>query len=169
MIIDKRKFWLFLTCVLIWMAVIFGFSSEKSDQSDETSLNVGKLIAEIVVKDFDKMSEKEQLEMIESWNFAIRKTAHFCEYAMLGILVISMFLQVDISRKNAVILGIILCAFYAMSDELHQYFVPGRACQFRDVCIDTAGAATGIFVLLIFAKIYGMLLKNRTDKIGNRS
>lgn len=169
MIVDKRKFWLFLICVLIWMIVIFRFSSEKSDQSDETSLNVGKVIAEIMVNDFDKMSEEEQFEMIEGWNFAIRKTAHFCEYAILGILVILMLLQIDISRKNAMIFGILICAFYAMSDELHQYFVPGRACQFRDVCIDTAGAATGIFILLILVKGYERLLKNRVAQMGNRS
>lgn len=35
---------------------------------------------------------------------------------------------------------------YAVSDEIHQYFVPGRAMQARDVLIDTAGVLLGIWI-----------------------
>ena len=50
--------------------------------------------------------------------------------------------------------GMISCAWlvplligflYAVSDEIHQYFVPGRAMQARDVLIDTAGVLLGIW------------------------
>ena len=37
--------------------------------------------------------------------------------------------------------------FYAVSDEIHQYFVPGRAMQARDVLIDTAGVFFGICIV----------------------
>ena len=37
--------------------------------------------------------------------------------------------------------------FYAVSDEIHQYFVPGRAMQARDVLIDTAGVFLGICIV----------------------
>lgn len=164
MILDKRKFWLFLICMLIWMTVIFRFSSEKSDRSDETSLGVGKIIAEIIVNDFEQMEEGKQFEIIESWNFMIRKTAHFCEYAILGMWSILMFLQVDISNRACALFGISLCALYAMSDELHQYFVPGRACQFRDMCIDTAGAAVGVILIMLIRQICKLLLQDRLKK-----
>ena len=35
---------------------------------------------------------------------------------------------------------------YAVSDEIHQHFVPGRAMQARDVLIDTAGVLLGIWI-----------------------
>jgi VanZ family protein len=35
---------------------------------------------------------------------------------------------------------------YAVSDEIHQYFVPGRAMQARDVLIDTSGVLLGIWI-----------------------
>jgi VanZ family protein len=39
------------------------------------------------------------------------------------------------------------CTLYAVSDEIHQYFVPGRACRFGDICIDTAGSILAIVLL----------------------
>ena len=149
MILSKRKFFLYLSFVLIWMGVIFGFSAQKSDQSDETSLGVGRIIAEIFVADFDAMPEDEQFELIDGWNTVIRKMAHFCEYAVLGIFVVMLLLQVKISKRKTVMIGILICALYAVTDEVHQYFVPGRACQIRDVCIDSAGAAAGILLVTI--------------------
>ena len=38
----------------------------------------------------------------------------------------------------------LICFVYACSDEWHQTFVPGRAGQFRDVLLDTAGSLTGL-------------------------
>jgi len=35
---------------------------------------------------------------------------------------------------------------YSASDEIHQAFVPNRGASFADVCLDTAGAALGLFV-----------------------
>ncbi len=46
-------------------------------------------------------------------------------------------------------LGII----YATSDEIHQYFVPGRACMIEDVFIDTLGVMLGISLILLGKKI----------------
>lgn len=40
---------------------------------------------------------------------------------------------------------------YAASDELHQYFVPGRACQLRDVVIDGLGVLIGVLAGYLFS------------------
>ena len=37
-----------------------------------------------------------------------------------------------------------IAALYAATDEIHQYFVPGWACMFTDVCIDSVGALLGV-------------------------
>jgi len=53
---------------------------------------------------------------------------------------------------------LILGFLYAVSDEIHQYFVPGRAMQARDVLIDTAG------VLLGFCIVHGLnRIRNRVQ------
>lgn len=52
----------------------------------------------------------------------------------------------------------VFCALYACSDELHQYFVPGRSCRFFDVCVDSAGAFCGALVfwgIFYFIKMHG--------------
>ena len=38
---------------------------------------------------------------------------------------------------------------YALSDEFHQRFVPGRSCSLRDVLIDSAGCLSGILITVI--------------------
>ncbi|MBQ6469104.1 MAG: VanZ family protein [Lachnospiraceae bacterium] len=41
-------------------------------------------------------------------------------------------------------------AFYAVTDEFHQFFVAGRSCDFRDMCIDAAGVLCGCALYSIF-------------------
>lgn len=40
----------------------------------------------------------------------------------------------------------LLGTIYAITDEIHQYFVPGRACSTLDIVIDSAGVAVGIVI-----------------------
>ena len=42
--------------------------------------------------------------------------------------------------------------FYAITDEIHQYFVPGRFCDWKDVCIDSAGVALGCLICSLITK-----------------
>ena len=80
----------------------------------------------------------------------IRKLAHYTEYLILGILVINMFTKNNIN--NLYLISIILCIIYATSDEIHQIFVPGRACQIKDILIDSIGSITGIYLYKLINK-----------------
>lgn len=42
---------------------------------------------------------------------------------------------------------------YAITDEIHQLYVPGRSGKWQDVLIDSIGIFLGIFVLLMFVEI----------------
>jgi len=95
------------------------------------------------------------------FKFVIRKSAHFTEYAILGVLVINLFHQykkITLKNLNYIMLfsSIVICFFYAMTDEFHQLFVAGRSGQFIDVCIDTCGSIVGI--------VFYILLKNFLKK-----
>ena len=70
------------------------------------------------------------------WDLALRKTAHALEYAILGALLVRAL------RMNR--LSFALGLAYAVSDEIHQTFVPGRAGSPVDVAIDAVGLAAGV-------------------------
>lgn len=44
------------------------------------------------------------------------------------------------------LLALATCIVYAVSDEIHQLFVPGRGAQVKDVMIDSTGAFAGIII-----------------------
>ena len=46
---------------------------------------------------------------------------------------------------------------YAMLDEIHQAFVPGRGALITDVMLDTLGVITGIFISLLIIKLYKII------------
>ena len=74
--------------------------------------------------------------------FLILKSFHLIEYAFLAFL-----LSFAIFKKKWVV---IIAYLYAISDEFHQAFTPGRTSRFRDTLIDLIGIFIGIF---IFQKI----------------
>ena len=78
-------------------------------------------------------------------------------YHILAFFLFALFLFVSILRgkKNYLIffLAITLSIFYAISDELHQFFVPGRSCAFSDVFLDFVGISLASLVYLIRIKL----------------
>ena len=70
------------------------------------------------------------------WDLVLRKIAHVAEYAILGAL-----LARATGRAG---LAFALGALYAISDEVHQSFVPGRLGSPLDVAIDAIGVAAGV-------------------------
>lgn len=68
--------------------------------------------------------------------------------------------QKKLSMWNFLIRAEVFCALYACSDELHQYFVPGRSCKFFDVCVDSTGA---FFGALFFWGIFHLWERKRQE------
>ena len=160
----KRKktgiIWLIFT--LVWMVVIFSFSAREADESAAMSHSVGKMIGRLVIPEYRSWSEDKQGQFAEKIDFPVRKCAHASEYAVLGILILgtAYSFSEDRGKKNRLLCW---CAgtAYAATDEFHQLFVPGRSCQFRDVCIDSAGVLTG---LILFSLIKHQIAKHNEKK-----
>lgn len=75
----------------------------------------------------------------------IRKIAHFTIYLILGLVsYLVLPNQWSVSKKITFVVS--LCFIYAITDELHQHFVPGRAPEVRDVLIDTLGGSVGMSI-----------------------
>ena len=57
------------------------------------------------------------------------------------------------TKKQKILGSLLFGAFYAGTDELHQYFVPGRSAQVTDVVLDSFGVITGILIYLLIRDI----------------
>lgn len=139
-----KRFVLFggiLTLTIGWMMLIFGFSAQSGEESSGLSAIVAEPIA-LLLSDFrGGVSSEEWDSLYRNVDGAIRITAHFCEYAVLGGLLMLLFRSL---RVRTVWLPWFAGTLYALTDEWHQSFSPGRVCDPTDVFIDTAGAIFGV-------------------------
>lgn len=70
------------------------------------------------------------------------KHVHAAVYAGLALLVFRALSRGWMRLGAGIALGTtVLTGLYGASDELHQYFVPGRSCDWRDLVADVTGAA----------------------------
>jgi VanZ family protein len=136
------RYWL---PVIIWMAIIFSASTAAM-----SSGNTSRFIGPVVRWLYPAISERDLARVV----FTVRKTAHVTEYAVLALLFWRAWrkpLRNDTRpwRWSEALLALLVTAFYAASDEIHQYFVPSREARFGDVMLDTAGAAAGLLAMWI--------------------
>lgn len=72
--------------MLLWMALIFFYSSRQADVSAEDSGRIGITLGRIFISDFEEWPEEEQQEFAARIDHPVRKTAHAAEYAVLAFL-----------------------------------------------------------------------------------
>ena len=131
------------------MAFIFVHSAMPADLSEQESSVFAEIAARLLHLD------------PETASYLVRKLAHFSEYLVLGIFLMlfadgfrmpkgSGFGCCFLKRGLPAWIGGTL---YAVTDEIHQRFVPGRSCELRDVCIDAAGVLTGVLIWLLIRKL----------------
>lgn len=75
------------------------------------------------------------------FDFILKKSAHMAVYATLYILLIKGFQKMGFQFKQIWLKALIICLIYAITDELHQSFIPGRTGAVRDVGYDMLGAS----------------------------
>lgn len=152
----QRK--VFLILMLLWMALIFFYSSRQADVSAEDSGRIGITLGRIFISDFEEWPEEEQQEFAARIDHPVRKTAHAAEYAVLGFLAAGACAGTAGSSgvagrtgngawrkfRKEMFLPWLIAALYAASDEIHQLFVPGRSGQLSDVILDSAGTLAGV-------------------------
>ncbi|MDO4437820.1 MAG: VanZ family protein [Coriobacteriaceae bacterium] len=126
--------WLVLTIVFI--AVIWGNSLVPGSGSDSLSLGVLEVVRGAL------RSAGLPFEWLT--NFLVRKTAHFCEYAVLGVLASQAFDPHRRLSRGGIVATALLCALVPSIDETIQLFVAGRSGQVTDVLLDCCGAVCGM-------------------------
>ena len=142
------RYWL---PVMLWCGIIYGFSTD-AGSTQRTS----RILRPILRWFNPKISE----DAIRRVQFGVRKTAHVAEYAVLALL----FWRAR--RKSArndgrpwswreAGLAIAFVMVFAISDEVHQLFVPSRQAQVSDVFVDSLGAALGLLALRAYGRWRG--------------
>ena len=79
-------------------------------------------------------------------NFLVRKTAHFTEYLVLGVLASRAFCVTRIAWRIDLLYLAVFLVMVPSIDETIQLFVPGRSGLVTDVAIDCCGALTGVLL-----------------------
>lgn len=137
--------------ILCWMYIVFGFSNAGGEESTGISTRVAKFF----------VKNEAYIRLAEH---IIRKVAHLSEYAIGGILVYSLLLTFNLNSKIQFCASWLFVVVYAITDEIHQLFIPGRTGRIVDVFIDSLGAMLGICSLLLIIKIINKLKKQNTVK-----
>ena len=136
--------------IITWMIVIFNFSNQTGSSSSGLSSKVVITIAEIINKD---LTQSEKDELVEKYGYIVRKTAHFGTYFILGTLTIILFIDLKERTKLSFIISSLICSIYAITDEIHQLFIPGRCGSIMDILIDSSGALTAIIIIYTITPI----------------
>jgi len=148
-----KKNLLFWVPVIIWMGLIFAFSGQSGIESQQIS---GSL-TEWLLKKIMPQASQQLLEMYEG---IIRTLAHFCVFAVLGglsLLAAHFTFDGEIKLSSGVSSG------YALLDELHQMFVPGRTFQIGDILVDCLGAALGILIMRLILHLAKRIKANKAN------
>ena len=142
----NTRFVAYFTITILIMIFIFFQSSLPADTSQEES--------DIIVRFLSRFTDRDA----EMLSFIVRKMAHFSEYTVLGLfisLTVKEYFQKGHFYIRHFIISLFFGVLYAVSDEIHQRFVPGRSCELRDVLIDTCGVLLGVIINMLcvrFAK-----------------
>ena len=90
-------------------------------------------------------------ESLDHLNFALRKLAHFSEYAvLLSVIYWGTKRWIKVEPRHLMTWVLTFVIIFAISDEFHQSFVPGRTSQLLDVMIDSAGASVMAIATTMF-------------------
>lgn len=145
--------------VVIWMVIIFLLSHESADGSQVRS--------DTLVDWLQAIGFGGSAGILSS---IIRKSAHAATYAILGGLIIWALTARRQVTAGLVACSIALASIYAISDEVHQAFVPGRSGEVRDVLLDTAGATAGVGItgLAIVRRQNRFTTSSKSDTVGEQ-
>lgn len=144
--------------LIVWLVVIFMLSHQTSEVSGGVS---GSILYDTLsyIYGIFSLNTANLNDLIEIIHEPIREIMHALEYFILGILFMNVLYQSGMKTK-LVMISILFCLIYSITDEIHQLFINGRTFQFFDLFMDFIGYMSGIFISNCFIK--KLICKNIT-------
>lgn len=130
--------------VMIWLCFIFWMST--GTFSAEHTFSVVSVVLRFL---FPGLSP----DLVVLVHVIVRKAAHITEYLFLSLLLFRAF-RVPGSgwRWRYSVFAMMGVTLWALGDEFHQLFVPGRTGSLMDVGIDVAGGALGQLAIFVWRR-----------------
>ena len=134
-----KKKWIWTLVVILYVGFIFHNSLTPADESSRQSGGVLHMILRFV----------QWIGMEGGWitEHLVRKTAHFAEYTLLGILLGITLRQYEAGMALMRILQCWIGTMVPLVDETLQLFTEGRSGQISDVWLDMAGVLMGSLLI----------------------
>ncbi len=124
--------------IVAWLAVIWGHSMQPATVSEQESGRFLSVLSQIL----------PFLAYNDLGMFMVRKSAHFTEYAIMGVLLCLEFSHYFKGWFRRMVEPVSAGLAIAFIDETIQLFVEGRSGQVSDIWIDVAGVAIGTVITL---------------------
>ncbi|MEH7094927.1 VanZ family protein [Neobacillus vireti] len=148
---NRRKWW--IVAAILWMAVIFIFTQAPYSTGKSTSDTLQKILMFFHIDGVNHT-------VVEQLNFIVRKLTHITVFGFLAFL---FFKCLEVYRF-AYILSWILTVIYAMTDEYHQSFMPGRTASIKDVFLfDSVGAFVVLLVTFLLVRKIGKKTRSKIE------
>ena len=160
------RVFLTLLCVLT-TGFIFYNSMQTAEASSAASSGVVETVQEVatVVAPNSKIANAtgKDYDLLHAF---VRSMAHFSEFALLGAALVWCW-RTYTAKKKFLALPFALIVGIAVTDEILQHFVAGRAAQATDVLIDVCGGLCGGgFAFLTVVIVTLMIIKKRRREYG---
>ena len=159
---------LLLLLLIADMIFIFSNSAQTASASSSTSHGVTEMVAPVIVPNYKDMDEQTQKATVSSLEVILREAAHLLQFTPLGFalyLLLTTFALPEKIRRLRIPLTLGFGLIYAISDEIHQLFVPGRSFQLFDIFMDMCGVAVGCAGGMILLMIIGAVQKKHVAHI----
>lgn len=132
---QRRKLIFSWTLVVLWAGVIFFMSAHTGSDFDGAGplATIKRWLISLAAPVFGPETD------------IVNVAAHFTEYLVFGALLLLAAHRTwpALGWRRLILIAIVLASLYAVTDEFHQSFVPGRMCDPADWLTDTLGAALG--------------------------
>jgi len=130
------------------MGLIF-YASSGAGSAQNTSRIIGPLLRWLLGTIAD--------ETVWTIQFYLRKSGHAVGYAILAILCWRALVQPvrwtrEVWERRRAWQAWGIASVYALTDELHQSFIPSRQGSVMDVVLDSFGAALGLVVVWVICR-----------------
>lgn len=143
---DKVNKIISLILLISWLLLIFYFSNQQGSVSENSSNQVINLLDNF----FKLFNQNLDITRLDYIVYLVRKSAHMFLYFILYLL--TYYTMYEFNIKKRIYLSLIFCFLYAVSDEIHQLFIPRRSFQITDIFIDTIGASLAFSLIILKIK-----------------